>query len=151
MNNIKKTYQKLEGLNSPITKVEYIEKPSDFTKKTLSSSNLEKSKSEKNISIKKIYSDQDIIIDGRKAWKTLFTQVFDLQQLEDWEKTIPKYGCDCSNFYQKYKKMYPPPENIGFAWKWALKNAVNQKLGQPILSIEEAKAFWANFGVNTDG
>lgn len=92
-----------------------------------------------------------IVSEGRKAWKTLFTQVFNLTQLEEWEKTIPRYGCDCSNFYKKYKKMYPPPENIGFTWKWKLKNAVNQKLDQPQLSLEEAKAFWANFGVNTDG
>ncbi len=88
---------------------------------------------------------------GKEAWKNLFTQVFDLQQLGEWEKTIPKYGCDCSNFYENHKKTYPPPENIGFEWKWKLKNAVNEKLNQPQLTLEEAKAFWGNFGVNTDG
>lgn len=151
MNNIKKTYQKLDGLNPPIVKIDYVEKSSDFTKKIFFTPHSEKLKNEKTTSVQKIYSDQDVIIAGRTSWKTLFTQVFNLLQLEEWEKTIPKYGCDCSNFYEKYKKMYPPPENIGFTWKWKLKNAVNQKLGQPLLSIEEAKAFWANFGVNTDG
>jgi hypothetical protein len=101
--------------------------------------------------VQKFLNQQDIVIAGRKAWKSLFTEVFDLRQLKDWERTIPKYECDCTNFYLQWKAMNPPQENIGFTWKWKLKNAVNQKLGQPLLSIEEAKAFWANFGVNTDG
>lgn len=88
---------------------------------------------------------------GRAAWKKLFTEVKISDQLVQWEKEIPKYGCDCSNFYQEWKSANPPEENIGFTWKWRLKNAVNEKLNQPQLSLEDAKAFWANFGVNTDG
>jgi hypothetical protein len=151
MSNIKKTYQKLDGLNPPIIKIEYVEKPSDFTKKISFISNIKELKNINNTHVQKISFDQNIIIAGRTAWKKLFTEVKTLDQLTQWEKEIPKYGCDCSNFYQEWKKVNPPEENIGFTWKWRLKNAVNEKLNQPQLSLEEAKAFWANFGVNTDG
>jgi hypothetical protein len=143
MNKIKRVYQKSDGINSPILMIEYIDSPSISLKTKLQNNDQPPSII--------INTQENIIIAGRKAWKSLFTEIFDLQQLKDWEQTIPKYECDCTNFYLQWKAMNPPQENIGFTWKWKLKNAVNQKLGQPLLSIEEAKAFWANFGVNTDG
>lgn len=83
---------------------------------------------------------------GREAWRKLFTLVFTPDELREWERTIPAYGCKCKAFYKEWAKQDPPKFDasgrVDFAWKWKLKSAVNQKLGHANLSLEDAKAFW---------
>ena len=82
---------------------------------------------------------------GKKLWAELFTKVNDISSLEAWEEKIPKYGCDCKQFYQHWKKLNPP-NNISFEWKYNLRSAVNTKLGAPNITLEEAKAQWLHIG-----
>lgn len=86
---------------------------------------------------------------GRKCWKSLFTEVFTFDDLKDWEATIPKFGCNCESFYKAWKSDFPPEKllnqsgSISFEWKYYLKKAVNQKLGHKNISIDEARQQWS--------
>jgi hypothetical protein len=83
---------------------------------------------------------------GPALWRELFLTVENQSQLEDWESRIPNYQCGgkCKKFYLGWKKENPPEFPLSFRWKWKLKNAVNAKLGQKILSYEDAFTFWSN-------
>lgn len=96
---------------------------------------------------------------GRKCWEALFSGVFTLADLEAWEATIPKFGCDCSGFYKGWKAT-AQAEVIGniipFEWKYRLKKAVNEKLGHKQVASKEARdermtvervsAYWHSIG-----
>jgi hypothetical protein len=98
---------------------------------------------------------------GRKCWEALFCGVFTLSDLEAWEKTIPKFGCDCTSFYKAWKVSNPVTpdvvDEVDFAWKYRLKKAVNEKLGQVNVSMEDAarermtvdrvSAYWHSTGM----
>ncbi len=79
---------------------------------------------------------------GRKCWDALFSGVFTEMDLADWEKTIPKFGCDCESFYQSWRALNPVEYYkhgcVPFNWKYRLKQAVNEKLGHANVSIEDA-------------
>lgn len=82
---------------------------------------------------------------GRELWRDLFTQISTLDQLSAWENEIPAFECNCKRFYLSWKANNQPAEvngEIPFEWKWALKSAVNQKLGHADLTLEEARIFW---------
>ena len=79
---------------------------------------------------------------GRKAWDKLFSEVTTAEELQLWEKTIPKYGCDCTQFYAMFKRDNPPGDVVLFEWKWRLKTAVNAKLCKPNLSLEDARKLY---------
>lgn len=97
---------------------------------------------------------------GRKCWDALFSGVFTLADLEAWEKTIPKFGCDCAGFYAGWKVSNPVTpdftDEVDFAWKYRLKKAVNEKLGHKQVSRNEARdermtvervsAYWHSIG-----
>lgn len=83
---------------------------------------------------------------GRRAWRLLFLEVFTAEQLDAWKGEVPRY-CNCQSFYEKYLTECPPEfieGQLSFRWKWALKSAVNRKLGHADLTLEEARAFWAS-------
>jgi hypothetical protein len=80
---------------------------------------------------------------GRESWRVLFTSVESIEDLIEWEKTIPRY-CECEPFYLAWKKENPPGNSIDFEWKYRLKSAVNAKLGRPNITLEEARAEWLN-------
>lgn len=82
---------------------------------------------------------------GRELWRELFTSINTIKQLYAWENKIPSFECNCKRFYLSWKANNQPVEvngEIPFEWKWALKSAVNQKLGHADLTLEEAKIFW---------
>ena len=99
--------------------------------------------------------------EGRKCWEALFSAVFTEANLHAWEKTIPKFGCDCESFYQGWKAKNPVEyykyDCVPFEWKYRLKKAVNEKLGHASVSIEEAarermtpervSAYWHSIGM----
>jgi hypothetical protein len=65
--------------------------------------------------------------------------------LAKWELIIPQYGCPCKRFYADWKAENAPdfssPEAF-FAWGVRLHNAVNDKLGKPQITIDEAYSIW---------
>jgi hypothetical protein len=76
--------------------------------------------------------------------------VHDAASLARWELTIPQYGCACRKFYAEWKAANEPdftsPEAF-FAWGVRLHNAVNEKLGKPQITLNEALTIWRK----TDG
>jgi hypothetical protein len=85
---------------------------------------------------------------GRKAWDAIHNFNGDDPEtflLEVFEPLIPNYGCSCTNEYKRFKKDYPPdfssPEAF-WNWGWFLHNWVNEKLGKPIVSLEDARKLW---------
>jgi hypothetical protein len=83
---------------------------------------------------------------GPTLWRELFLTIESQTQLEYWESRIPNYQCGgkCKRFYLDWKKNNPPAFPLSFNWKWKLKNAVNAKLGQKIMSLDDAFAFWSS-------
>jgi len=83
---------------------------------------------------------------GPTLWRELFLTIETEEQLLNWENRIPKYQCGgkCKKFYDEWKRLHLPEFPLTFRWKWELKNAVNAKLGQKILSYEDAFTFWSN-------
>lgn len=64
---------------------------------------------------------------------------------------IPRYikGCACDEFFNKWRSERPPvyqPREAYFRWTWELHNAVNEKLGKPQMSLEDALAMYAPKG-----
>lgn len=98
-----------------------------------------------NIDATKAMITEELAEAGRKCWHALFTEVHTLDDLEKWEPTIPKFGCDCTSFYNEWKAT-AEGEIIGnlvpFDWKYNLKKAVNKKLGHANITIEEARQRW---------
>ena len=73
-----------------------------------------------------------------ELWRSLFSDVDSIEKLDEWQKGIPSFGCDCSEFYKNWiARNYPT--KVDFEWKWRLKSAVNEKLGKDNLSIDEAR------------
>lgn len=88
-------------------------------------------------------TDQQSIAEvGKALWRELFLSVFTQNELADWRKKIPKYGCPCADFYAAYERDNPPTFPLSFRWKYDLKSAVNAKLSHPNLSYEDAFKFW---------
>jgi hypothetical protein len=84
---------------------------------------------------------------GPVLWRELFLAVFTQQEFEAWSRRIPKYGCACSSFLGVWLKLNRPTFPLPFSFKWALKDAVNQKLGQRRLTLEEATEYWRSQGM----
>jgi hypothetical protein len=77
----------------------------------------------------------------RAYWHQLWDELFSVQtaqELEQWEKSFNLTPCNCGSFYQEYKKTNLVTDVVSFAWKHALKSAVNAKLGKDNLDLVEA-------------
>jgi hypothetical protein len=113
-----------------------------------------------NIDATRAMIDGTLAEAGRKCWDALFSGVFTLADLEAWEKTIPKFGCNCTGFYKDWKANNPVTpdftDEVDFAWKYRLKKAVNEKLGHKQATSNEARdermtvkrvsAYWHSIG-----
>lgn len=98
---------------------------------------------------RKARQSKRLIQKGRECWRRLFSEVETPEDLQDWEQTIPRYGCNCKRFYDEWIKANPPEINggrVAFRWKWSLKSAVNRHLGHADLTLEEAAARWGYSG-----
>lgn len=84
---------------------------------------------------------------GQFAWQKLHAyEGCDPQWLDIWQYLIPG-RCDCREGYQKILEEYPPDFSTSeafFAWSVALHNAVNAKLGKPVITLQEAYSIWRN-------
>jgi hypothetical protein len=89
-------------------------------------------------------SNIDLELAGRKHWEELHTVQNPTEEwFADWLSRIPRYGCSCSKDFEAILKSFPVDYRIFFVWSVRVHNAVNQKLGKPIFSMEEAIARWA--------
>lgn len=84
---------------------------------------------------------EQLAVIGRELWRELHSDVtFD--HLLEWESKIPSYGCSCKLFYHEWKASNPPRKDDFFAWTVELHNAVNAKLGKPIITLQQAREIW---------
>ncbi len=90
---------------------------------------------------------------GPAMWKELHLRTLnwnfsknnnDIKYLKGFGYRLPKFeaGCKCRSFYNKYLKSTPPTFNKYFEWTVGLHNAVNKKLGKPLISLEVARNIW---------
>ena len=86
-------------------------------------------------------------------WKELHTRALEMNNgendtpfLTQFATKIPKYTkCNCKAFWKKYIRSNPPKFGSNgeyFAWTVNCHNAVNQKLGKPIVSLGDAKKLY---------
>lgn len=88
-----------------------------------------------------------------ELWKELHTRALnfhgetDIDYLRDFAKRIPQFGtCRCKEDWVKIVRANPPkfgPNGEYFEWSIKCHNFVNEKLGKPTYTIEEAKAFYS--------
>lgn len=83
---------------------------------------------------------------GRAAWQALHTmQDPSPEKLSEWLGMVPSAGCGCQNFASEFLAFNPPPYRDAdefFVWTWRFHDAVDQKLGDARMTLEEARAFW---------
>jgi hypothetical protein len=79
----------------------------------------------------------------RDHWAELHTKTDATPEwLEDWIARIPS-GCGCGESFDSILLRVPPRFGEDwFEWTVQIHNAVNQKLGKPEMTINEAKARW---------
>jgi len=78
----------------------------------------------------------------RMFWREMWTRLFALQTVEElhqWESDLNLATCNCGSFYQEFRKQNAIGEKVEFEWKWKLKSAVNEKLGKPNISLDQAR------------
>jgi hypothetical protein len=78
---------------------------------------------------------------GRELWSELHTSVT-FETLSTWETKIPNFACGCKKFYDGWKQANEPRQDDFFAWTVELHNAVNAKLGKPIMDLKDARQLW---------
>ena len=82
---------------------------------------------------------------GRVHWRELHTkQNASPKWFADWLTRVPSYGCNCRRDFEKLLGSDPPDYADWFAWTVRIHNSVNEKLGKPIVTLEEAREIWKN-------
>lgn len=85
-------------------------------------------------------------IDGSNLWKELHSYIFTTKEAAEvffsvWQLKIPSFGCSCREHWSKIVAEFPPDfssECAFFKWGVDAHNKVNERLGKPIFSYEEA-------------
>lgn len=90
---------------------------------------------------------------GRILWKELHTRAYnhngsnDLVFIDMFSRKLKRYmtGCSCIDFWKKWKTDNPPifTKDKYFEWTVRLHNAVNKKLGKPIVQLSVAIHIWS--------
>jgi hypothetical protein len=62
----------------------------------------------------------------------------------EWRQSIPFEGCPCEEHLVEYLADNPPDWHNFFEWTIDLHNAVNSRIGKPLLDVENARLYWAN-------
>jgi len=85
-------------------------------------------------------------------WKELHQRALnfqgdnDIEFLTNFSKRIPRYtpGCSCREHWKLIVKENPPKFGKDyFAWTVDCHNKINQKIGKPIYTVEEARKFYS--------
>lgn len=87
---------------------------------------------------------------GRAAWANLHTYKYTTERearlfYDFWQLTIPSFGCSCKSHWAELIKEFPPDFSSAKAFfKWGVDahNKVNERLGKPQFSYEEAKVVY---------
>jgi hypothetical protein len=74
-------------------------------------------------------------------WKKLHTESFDSEKFQRWVERIP--GCStCRENFRKILEINPPRFDDWQRWSWEIHNAVNEKIGKPEFTYQEACQLW---------
>jgi len=65
-----------------------------------------------------------------------------VEWFNDWVRRIPNIQCGCLLWLLEYLKSNPERYDDWFVWSWELHNAINTKLGKPLVTLEEARKIW---------
>jgi len=90
-----------------------------------------------------------------ELWKELHSHALndyvdsksELNWLFLWTRKIPRFttGCKCKENWDKWYKANPPDfttKESYFAWTVKAHNDINNRLGKPIVSVEDAKKLY---------
>jgi hypothetical protein len=89
-----------------------------------------------------------ITLEGSRYWAEL--HLFALrgnkneQWLADWAESLPFEGCPCEAHFKQYMAENPPDWGRIFDWSIDLHNSVNDRIGRPTLSYDDARLLWTN-------
>lgn len=86
---------------------------------------------------------------GAHAWDALHRAALSGTVTADWLLTvfnpmIPRYGCKCADSWAKIQVAIPFRPADQFAWTVDVHNAVNVNLNKATLTLDQAKAIWAD-------
>jgi hypothetical protein len=62
--------------------------------------------------------------------------------LDFWIAGLPFDGCPCEQHLFEYISENPPSYADFFAWGVNLHNAVNERIGKPVIAVEDARKLW---------
>ena len=95
---------------------------------------------------------RDRAVLGNMLWNQLHQRAIkhdgtnDQKFIDDFSKKIPRYmkGCSCNEFWNKWKRDHPPDFSKDKYFKWTVDthNAVNLKLGKPMMCLQDAIKRW---------
>lgn len=81
---------------------------------------------------------------GPKLWEELHVaakeEKLTLSWLLRWESQVPSFGCSCRDHWKSIRNSLPFQPT--FEWTWKAHNLVNEKVGHPQLSLEDAQKRW---------
>lgn len=78
------------------------------------------------------YGLEDHAPDRRRAWFGQWCRLVDQMA-----------GCKCGHHWRDYLRTHPPDFRHFFAWGVHAHNAVNLRLGKPVISLDAARRIWS--------
>lgn len=87
-----------------------------------------------------------VAFDGHRIWAAWHTRALSCPDGDDsaWisREVLPRLPCgDCRGHAIDYLKAHPVGTDY-FAWTVAFHNAVNERLGKPSTTVDDARALW---------
>lgn len=84
---------------------------------------------------------EDLLQRQREHWRSLHTRRMQPEEFDKWVDSIP--GCStCQRDFRKLLETTPPRFDDWQKWTWEIHNAVNEKLGRPLVTWREACELW---------
>lgn len=81
--------------------------------------------------------------EGAAHWAKLHTaESPNAEWLTNWIARIPAYGCSCHSDFHKILAANPPRFDDWFPWTVEVHNTVNEKVENPVITLEQASAIW---------
>ena len=59
-----------------------------------------------------------------------------------WKASLPFNGCPCKEHFDEYLEQNPVDWNNFFGWTINLHNAVNERIGKPVMFVDDARNYW---------
>jgi hypothetical protein len=90
-------------------------------------------------------ASRDKEIWGPAMWEELHKKAVSgdltIQWMTAWEQSLPSFGCKCRDHWKEVKK--ENPFQASFEWTFTAHNAVNRKLGKPLIPLDKATSIWS--------